>query len=296
MRPEEAIALAFLLPTTWLTAIAYNFAPEMGEIGPRFVGGVLRLITAIFCIVILAITAKKRPALGSPLYFIREMLPFLVCILVYTNLHDTIGFINPHDIHDTLIAIDQAVFGVQPCVWTEQFITSSRTEIFEFFYASFLLIAVIVPTVLLAEKRTDEFRRASFNLIVCFFIGYVLYIIFPAAPPRLTLTGEFTKNLGGYPSFLSAASAKAFAMLPSTSRAAFPSLHCAISLLALMLAFRYERRLFWFLLPLCLGLWPSTIYLRHHYAVDLVAGFVLAPVAYWLAPRIDAWWHRKRDQ
>jgi membrane-associated phospholipid phosphatase len=44
------------------------------------------------------------------------------------------------------------------------------------------------------------------------------------------------------------------------------------------------------LLPFALGLWVSTIYLRHHYAVDLIAGWLLAPLAVWLAPRLDRWW------
>jgi len=43
-----------------------------------------------------------------------------------------------------------------------------------------------------------------------------------------------------------------------------------------------------------LGLWVSTIYLRHHYAVDLLAGWALAPVAIVLAPRLDAWWARRQ--
>jgi membrane-associated phospholipid phosphatase len=47
---------------------------------------------------------------------------------------------------------------------------------------------------------------------------------------------------------------------------------------------------FWIALPLAVGLWVSTIYLRHHYVVDLLAGFALAPVALWAAPRLDRWW------
>ena len=60
------------------------------------------------------------------------------------------------------------------------------------------------------------------------------------------------------------------------------------------MSFRIERRLFWFLVPMSLGLWASTVYLRHHYVIDIFAGWALAPVAYVLAPRIDAWWTKKR--
>ena len=78
------------------------------------------------------------------------------------------------------------------------------------------------------------------------------------------------------------------------SRAAFPSLHAAVSLVALVYAWRYVRAWFWVLLPFVLGLWVSTIYLRHHYVVDLLAGWLLAPVAVAVAPRLDAWWNARR--
>ena len=82
--------------------------------------------------------------------------------------------------------------------------------------------------------------------------------------------------------------------MPTDSRAAFPSLHAAVSLLSLGLAWRFTRPLFFILLPVALGLWVSTIYLRHHFVVDLIAGFALAPAAYALAPKLDAWWTLRR--
>ena len=50
------------------------------------------------------------------------------------------------------------------------------------------------------------------------------------------------------------------------------------------------------LLPVVLGLWASTIYLRHHFVVDLLAGFLLAPVALFVTPRLDAWWLAQRER
>jgi membrane-associated phospholipid phosphatase len=84
--------------------------------------------------------------------------------------------------------------------------------------------------------------------------------------------------------------AEAFALLPVDSRAAFPSLHTAVSVVMLACAWRHLRTWFWIALPLVVGLWVSTIYLRHHYVVDLLAGFALAPLALLLAPRLDRWW------
>jgi membrane-associated phospholipid phosphatase len=294
MRPEEFIAALFLVPTTWLTVVAHYFGPVSGAIGPRFAGGVLRLGVALVCGLVLYLTAQRRPGNGSFLFVLREMLPFLLCILIYTNLHDTIGFVNPNDIHQHLLALDVGLFGVEPCLWAEQFYSRERTEIFQLFYMSFVLIAPAVPLVLLTRKRFAEFRRAALSIILCFYMGYVLYLIFPAAPPRIVLAGEFRKNLGGDPFFASTAATRVLSLLPTDSRAAFPSLHAAVSLLALGLAWRFSRALLLVLVPAALGLWASTIYLRHHFVVDLIAGFLLAPIAYVFAPGLEAWWSHQR--
>jgi len=132
------------------------------------------------------------------------------------------------------------------------------------------------------------------GVLVCFYFGYFLYILFPAAPPRLVLPFEFKRNLQGYPSLMSNISAGAFSLLPVDSRAAFPSLHAAVSLVAMIYAWRFVRVWFWILLPFCVGLWASTIYLRHHFVVDLIAGWALAPLAVWVAPRLDAWWSARQ--
>jgi len=294
LRVEEAIALAFLVPTTYLTFAAYFYAREAGVLGRRHPGGVVRLAVAVVCLAALGAARWLRPP-SRAMQGLREVLPFLACILIYTNLHDTIGFVNPHDIHHVLAGLDRALFGVVPAVWAERFVGPGLTELMQFFYVGFVWIAPSTSLILLAARRWREFRTATLGVIVCFYLGYALYVVFPAAPPRLVLVYEFKRSLQGYPYLFSNLSARAFALLPVDSRAAFPSLHAAVSALALYYAWRYVRAWFWVLMPFALGLWASTIYLRHHYVVDLFAGWLLAPVAAWLAPRLDAWWGRRQQ-
>jgi membrane-associated phospholipid phosphatase len=293
LRLEEAVALAFVVPTTWLTLAAYAYAREAGVLGARYPGGVVRLAITLVLLALLAAAVRRWPSSGL-VQGLRETVPLLACFLIYTNLHDTIGFVNPHDVHDRLVAMDRALFGVSPTLWAEQFITPARTEVMQFLYLNFFWIAPSTSLVLLLQRRWREFRAATVGTLTCFFIGYALYVVFPAAPPRLVLAREFTKNLRGYPVGFSALSAEAFSLLPVDSRAAFPSLHTAASLVALVFAWRYVRRWAYVLLPFVVGLWASTIYLRHHYFVDLVAGWAVAVAAVWLAPRLDAWWARKQ--
>jgi len=283
------VALAFLLPTTWLTVAANIYAREAGVLGARHPGGLLRLAVAVVLGAGLALALRFRPEAGFT-RGLRDVLPFLLSILVYTNLHDTIGFVNPHDVHHELVALDKALFGVEPTLWAERFITPERTEWMQFFYANFFWLAPSASLILLVRGRFAAFRATTLAVMTCFYLGYLLYVLLPAAPPRLVLAPEYTKNLYGYPQFFSKLNAEAFSLLPVDSRAAFPSLHTAVSVVMLASAWRFLRAWFYLTLPLCALLWVSTIYLRHHYAVDLVAGAALAPLALLLAPRIDAWW------
>lgn len=275
--------------------VANRYAQQEGLLGARYPGGIYRLAMAIGLLAGLFGGRRLWPH-SRVLKALREILPFLSCILIYTNLHDTIGFVNPHDIHDALIAAELWIFGVQPTIWAEQFITPERTEVMSFFYTCFFWIAPVVPLYLLSKRRWPEFRMATLGIIVCFFAGYFLYVLFPAGPPRLVLAHEYTKTLAGYNSAFTRLSSNAIDLLPHDSRAAFPSLHGAISLLALAYAWRFVRPLFWIMIPFVLGLWVSTVYLRHHFIVDLFAGWALTPFAYFLAPRLDRWWSARQRE
>jgi membrane-associated phospholipid phosphatase len=155
---------------------------------------------------------------------------------------------------------------------------------------NYFLIVVALTLWLLVEGRREDMRRALFGTVLCFYLGYILYIVFPAAPPRLVLAGEWTKPLVG--SWFTVAQQKLVEISPTSSRGAFPSLHCAITFITLVYAHRLKRVLFWILLVPGVSLVLATVYLRHHYVVDIYAGFALAIAVYHLAPRISAAWHR----
>jgi membrane-associated phospholipid phosphatase len=293
LRPEEAIALVVLLPTTYLSITAATYAREAGVLGARLPGGLVRLAVAVLLLAALALAWRRRPT-SRVVATLRDVVPFVACILIYTNLHDTIGFVNGNDVHFFLDALDRELLGVQPTVWAERFITPARTELMQLLYLNFFWIAPSMSLLLLWQKRRADFRAVTLGVIVCFYLGYLLYVVFPAAPPRLVLVYEFKRSLAGHPSLFSNLSARAFGLLPADSRAAFPSLHAAVSLVVLIYAWRHLRVWFWIALPFVLGLWTSTIYLRHHYTVDVLAGWALAPVAVAAAPRLDAWWNARR--
>jgi membrane-associated phospholipid phosphatase len=66
---------------------------------------------------------------------------------------------------------------------------------------------------------------------------------------------------------------------------AFPSGHTAVSLMCLYYAWKMrENKLFAVLIPVVTGLLISTVYLRYHYVIDVIAGIALTGLTIALAP------------
>jgi membrane-associated phospholipid phosphatase len=303
LRPEEGLLLIGFIASAAVTIYANVDLAQQGINSRRIQGGLLRLAIVLVLAAVLPLLERYlrrrqrlRPlprALAAAEFF-RTMLPFLMCIAVYTNLHDTVRYVNPHDIHQYLAAIEEWLFGGQPVVWAERYITPARTEFFNLFYANFYLVAPSVVMVLWFSGKRVEARHALLGIILCFYSGYVLYVIFPAAPPRLYFEslGLFTVTLRGGPitNFQDAL----LQMMPNhAARAAFPSLHAAVSFLSLYYAWKHCRWFFPILLTFVVGLLVSTVYLRHHWVVDLIAGVPLVPWALWITPRFERWWNTR---
>lgn len=289
LRPEEAIALLFLVPSTIVTVIAYSYFASQGRV-PRYIsGGVWRLVAAVGFFIVIHIAARLKHRSKIAL-FIRDVLPFALAIAVYTNLHDTIAFVNPGDISPILIKIEESMFGMQPVLWAEKFYHPILTEIFSFCYLNFFWYSFTLGALLYFGKNPEDFRKAMFGVVLLFYAGYIFYILFPAVPPRIIFKPLFTKTLDG--SILTDAMNRIVNISFATSRAAFPSLHCANTLITLIYAFKYKRAFFYVFLPIGLGLILGTVYLRHHYVIDIIAGFALALLVYWLTPKLANYWER----
>ena len=57
---------------------------------------------------------------------------------------------------------------------------------------------------------------------------------------------------------------------------------------------RRPKLWFWIVLVIVVSLWISVVYLRHHWVVDMFAGFALGGTANWLAPILRRRWPKRR--
>jgi len=204
--------------------------------------------------------------------------------------------INPHDYDVQLIAIDRILFGgVNPTQWIDRFSRPWLDEYLQLAYMSYYFIPIVTGAALYQVRDEDPldpqkpFRKAVVIFLLTFYLSYLGYLLVPAVGPRFTL--HYTKSLNGV--FLTPYLKLFINTLEPTSRDCFPSGHTAISVVALLIAFRYRRRVFWWLLPVVCSLIVSTVYHRYHYAIDVIAGVALGFFSFFLGEWLFNLWEKR---
>jgi membrane-associated phospholipid phosphatase len=224
--------------------------------------------------------------------FFYNFSPILFIILIYDSLGDLIQYLGS-DIDSCLIRIDLLMFGVHPTVWVERWILPWLTDGMSLAYVSYYFIPLTLVVMLYVKGRAGDFSLSVCVLTFGYYVSFIGYILFPAIGPRFTLTHLQTVPLEG--SLLTDVVRDVLNALEHNKRDCMPSGHTQIVLIALYLAYRYEKVLFYVFLPITCGLILSTVYLRYHYVVDLFAGAAMAVGCVVIGPRLDAWWSRSRE-
>lgn len=225
--------------------------------------------------------AHVKARLGASLTVLRDWLPFVVLITTYENLTATVHYINPIDWDSTLVYFDTLLFlGHNPLLLLEHIINPALTNWLSFIYTTYLLYPFGLLCALYFTKRMQAFTRASWAILIVAYVGLICYILVPAIGPIASMTHMFSVDLQGK---LYMYMTVPYLDLLVASRTEFPSLHVAHTAVSLLLVREYFPRATWILLPFILSLWFSTMYLRIHYVVDVLAGFLLALIAYTLS-------------
>ena len=197
----------------------------------------------------------------------------IAVFLVFDTMTELIPGVNPKDIDYILIRADYWLLGGYPTVWLERVANPYLTEVLQLSYTSYYFLPIVLGVVLKIKKKDAEFDEGLAFILLCFYLSYVGYVLFPALGPRYTMNHLQSVPLQGVAVF-----EKIYGILNSIEgikRDAFPSGHTAIALTVMHLAYRYERRLFYIYLPIVALLLFSTVYCRYHYVVDVLGGVAL---------------------
>jgi membrane-associated phospholipid phosphatase len=237
--------------------------------------------------------APARRALGPALRVVRDFAPFFIGLVFYETMHDLTPRLRPHVVDAQLIAMDRALFGCDAAVALGRLATPSLTQAMVFCYLSYFFAPGLLAAVLYWYERRRAFRDFLVSLAVVTLIGYTGYLLVPAVGPFVFQAELFPTRLPGGGLKVTEQVIATIDGLKGWARDCFPSLHTAHTTVVLAFARRGAPRFFWAYLPIGLGLYFSTIYLRMHYVVDVAAGFAAAAAAVAIGPRLERWWYRE---
>ncbi|HLY61401.1 MAG TPA: phosphatase PAP2 family protein [Terriglobia bacterium] len=213
---------------------------------------------------------------------LHDWLPFFMLLFMYYALWGSAThMVITHDRDLDLIAWDQRLFGFQASVALQRIVSPPLTAWMEFAYFFHLPNIPIVACFIYIWRPRERFREMMTGVLLVTAFGLVGYLLVPGVGPMYSLRDQFIVPLS-QPLALFSQQAD-FIDFARVQRDVFPSLHVGISFVVWLYAYRNSKRLFWILSPFILSLWVSTVYLRYHYLVDVVAGLILAPLCFLLS-------------
>ena len=137
-------------------------------------------------------------------------------------------------------------------------------------------------------KNRRQFLYFSLTFVLINFIGFVVYYLYPAAPPWYVQYNGFifhaktpgnTAGLAKFDAYFHAGIFKSIYSKGSNVFAAMPSLHSSYPVVVLYYGIKNKLGLInIFFAIVMLGIWFTAVYASHHYILDVLAGILSATV------------------
>ena len=219
---------------------------------------------------------------------------FIVYWIVYDSMRILPNYeVSPVHIQDPYL-LEKSLFGISMngLIYTpNEYFALVHTRFLDIVSGLFYLNWVPIPLALgmyLYYKNKQLFTQYSLVFLFANLLGFVIYYLYPAAPPWYVDLYGFELHLGvqgnsaGLARFDALTGIPVFASLYNKNAnvlAAIPSLHAAYPVIVLYYGIR--NNLGWvnaLFVLFMLGIWFSAVYSGHHYIIDVLLGAMVAVV------------------
>ncbi len=224
--------------------------------------------------------------------FVMCAFPLLIFLWIYKEIEFLMHILHSGWFDAALIKMEYWIFSVHLNVWSQHFISTFVTEWMMFAYFIYVPLIPVISAILffkVGEKSADRFLTAlTMAYGTCFFIS----LLIPMQGPRFAFSGMFSVDLGG----------SIFRWLTTlmehygqNSFGCFPSPHCAAGTVMLLFLRKYHKITFYFMLPVVITFYISTVYGRYHYISDTVAGIFIGMAIVSVEPGVERLAKRLRN-
>lgn len=274
----DLLTLAYLAFTGLLLVASPHDVPDRARM--------LAVRAGLFALVVLLAHYRHPQPSGvghKALNFLSHWYPIVLPGYLFEEIHNLVHIVFPQWFDAALIQLDYAMFGVHPTIWFERHISFAMTELMNFAYFTYW---PLVPGIALLlwlgryeQARRTHFTEFTLSLCIAYYLCYVVFVLFPVEGPYHTL--RHLQQVHEMPGWLFTAAVEFVEKHGRIHGGAFPSAHVAGSVVALVAAFRWSKRLGFALAPLVIGVMISTVYGRYHYAADVWGGVMVGAVGCW---------------
>jgi len=183
---------------------------------------------------------------------------------------------------NTLAHWDMAMWKVDPVFWLSSIQGRFTVEFLQAIYTMFIPGLLVLALVLWIRRPREEFRLGTFTIALTFLVSYLGYLLLPARGPRFMEYASHYPALQGLWAFHSFQNI--LDKLEGLQYDCFPSGHVAVVLVGCWIAQRISPRVFYTFAAFAACITFSTVYLRYHYVIDVIAGMALAIIVIAAAP------------
>jgi membrane-associated phospholipid phosphatase len=283
-RATDGLVLATLAFITLLAILFHRHVEGWGILILKNIGAGAAYLAILFF--------SERLAKKGGRFFLR--MAGILFIFSYSNLAvDKLQLIiYGRWLDSSVLRMEQTLFGSQPTLWLQQFISKPLTEWMFFSYVAYLFIYPALCVLIFLRKGAKAAEDYLFTLGLSNVICDLGFLLYPVAGPLTHMGKQYTVPLDGYFwTWLGEYLRRHWQFVGGT----IPSPHCANATLMWLLSYRYLRSSFWILSPLILSLYLSTVYCRYHYVTDAIAGVAVGVLVWTIAPACKKSWDRIYD-
>lgn len=243
----------------------------------------LLLTRVVFFIWILGLSSWNKRHKSRILDFVRLVFPLALITYWYPETY----YLN----HDVLIPnldpfferIELQLFSCNPAMSFSRLVPYAWfSELMYFSYFSYFLIYIYIGC-LFFFKYPEKLYPVIFSVLMSFFVFYIVFIFLPVQGPQFFWSYPDNKVPDGYFFCKLMRFTQSMGEKPT---GAFPSSHVGMTLIYMWIFYKHNRKSFWLILPLACLLIMSTVYIKAHYLIDVIGGFIAAPIIYWLSRKI----------
>ena len=276
LRLIDLLQLAVLSALCVLEIALWRRLPASHLLEPLYAGLAVLVLVMAF-----AIRPRARRSISL---FPDLLVPIAVLLIIYETIGVSIPLVNRTWLEPALVSFDRSLFGVTASAYCQRFYNPVLLDFLHLCYFSYYFFPLSLLAIMYARQARTQYQEAVIVIGLAFYICFLLYFLFPVIGPNRNpaVRAEFSKDIWVYGGPITKLVRGFITGAETTVYDCFPSAHTAVTLLVVLLAFRYRLALRHAYTVVGLFLIASTVVLRYHYLLDLVAGALLALAVYWI--------------